>query len=74
MIYFLLAVLLSVFFTLIVKSLAQKLRVVDVPDEARKQHIGTIPLLGGMGIFVSFWVVVFYLFNFSNNKLKCKIN
>ena len=70
MIYFLLAVLLSVFFTLIVKSLAQKLQVVDVPNEVRKQHVGSVPLLGGMAIFLSFWTVVFYLFNFSGIVFK----
>lgn len=65
MLYFFLAVLLSTIFTLIVKLLAQKLQVVDVPNEVRKQHTGAVPLLGGVAIFASFWVVVFYLYNFS---------
>ena len=70
MIYFLVAFGLSVVFTLVVKTFALKLQVVDVPNEARKQHATAVPLLGGMAIFVSFWLVVFYLYNFSEVVFK----
>jgi UDP-GlcNAc:undecaprenyl-phosphate GlcNAc-1-phosphate transferase len=65
MIYFLIAVFLSAILTLIVKNLAQKYQIVDVPDETRKHHAQAVPLLGGVAIFISFWIVVFYLYNFS---------
>ncbi len=65
MIYFLVAAVLSFILTLLVKKFAQKLQIVDVPDELRKQHKKSVPLLGGTAIFISFWLVVFYLYNYS---------
>lgn len=65
MIYFLISAGLSFILTLIVKKFAQKFQIVDVPNEARKHHKGSVPLLGGAAIFTSFWVVVFYLYNYS---------
>ncbi|MCX6779744.1 MAG: MraY family glycosyltransferase [Candidatus Magasanikbacteria bacterium] len=65
MIYFLAAAVLSLLFTFAVKFFAQKWQIVDVPNEARKKHKKSIPLLGGTAIFASFWLVVFYLYNYS---------
>lgn len=65
MIYFLISVGLSFILTLAVKKISQKFQIVDVPDEARKHHKQAIPLLGGTAIFISFWMVVFYLYNYS---------
>ncbi len=59
--YFIVALILSIIFALIVKKLALKLGVVDKPDGERKLHSKPIPLLGGVAIFLSFWLVVFYL-------------
>lgn len=70
MIYFFVATVLSFLLTLTVKKIAQKLRIVDVPNEARKQHKNSVPLLGGSAIFISFWVVVFYLYNYSGIVFK----
>ncbi len=64
MIYFLIAAGLSFVLTLAVKKFAKKFQVVDVPNEPRKQHKKSVPLLGGVAIFVSFWAVVFYLYNY----------
>ncbi|MBO72208.1 MAG: hypothetical protein CMD35_01205 [Flavobacteriales bacterium] len=48
---------------------AKEINLVDVPDDFRKQHIGKIPLVGGIGVFSSliygafvFGVQVFYLY------------
>ncbi len=65
MIYFLVATLLSVVLTLAVKIIAQKLNIFDYPDKERKWHKNLTPLLGGTAIFTSFWVVIFYLYNYS---------
>ncbi len=65
MIYFIVATVLSLTLTFAVKIFAQKFQIVDVADEARKHHRGSVPLLGGTAIFISFWAVVFYLYNFS---------
>ncbi len=66
MVYFLFALLLSVVLTLIVKFFAQKLQIFDKPDAERKLHSAPVPLLGGTAIFLSFWMVIFYLYNFTD--------
>ena len=43
------------------KKAAQSLRVVDRPDQPRKLHSRPTPLLGGVGIFLSFWAIVLFL-------------
>jgi len=47
------AFLLSLFFTLLVKAVAKKQNIVDLPA-ARKIHQKPIPLLGGLAIFLAF--------------------
>ncbi len=70
MIYFIVATLLSLILTLIVKNLAKKLNIFDYPDKERKWHDHLTPLLGGSAIFISFWLIVFYLYNFSGIVFK----
>lgn len=65
MLYFLVATAASFILTLVVKTFAQKLQIVDAPNEARKHHKNPVPLLGGTAIFISFWAVIFYLYNYS---------
>ena len=54
---------------LLASHIAQKVHLVDIGDEARKEHTGKIPLVGGIGLYVSliygavvFGVNVFYLY------------
>jgi len=70
MIYFLVATFLSFVLTILVKLLAKKLNIFDVPDKDRKFHTKLTPLLGGTAIFLSFWLVIFYLYNFSGILFK----
>ncbi len=53
--------LLSFFLTLIsiifLRSLAKKLKIVDVPSK-RKTHKGNIPLIGGFAIFISVYISI----------------
>lgn len=59
---FLLALVLSVIFTVIIRKLALKRRIVDESDISpeRKIQKGPVPLLGGMAIFLSMAIVVLY--------------
>lgn len=58
-----------VFIFLLTSSIARKINLVDIGNQPRKDHTGAIPLVGGMGLFVSliygafvFGVDVFYLY------------
>ena len=58
-----------VIFLLLASTIARKINLVDISNEPRKEHIGAIPLVGGIGLFVSliygafvFGVDVFYLY------------
>ena len=57
---FLAAAVLSAVFTLLVVKLARRLKIIDQPDEKRKIHVSGIPLLGGLAIFLSFFIVLFF--------------
>ncbi|MDC0225513.1 undecaprenyl/decaprenyl-phosphate alpha-N-acetylglucosaminyl 1-phosphate transferase [Gammaproteobacteria bacterium] len=39
---------------IISSNLARKINLVDISNEPRKKHVGTIPLVGGIGLFISF--------------------
>ena len=49
---------LSVCFTVLVRRIALKLKVVDYPDFKRKIHQLPVPLLGGVAVFLSFVLVL----------------
>lgn len=70
MIYFLITTFLSLTLTILVKVLAQKLNIFDYPDKERKWHKNLTPLLGGTAIFTSFWLIIFYLYNYSGIVFK----
>jgi UDP-GlcNAc:undecaprenyl-phosphate GlcNAc-1-phosphate transferase len=53
--------LLSIIFTILMKQSAIKLNIVDRPDEERKIHRTAMPLLGGMAIFLSFFIVLYFI-------------
>ena len=52
-------IILSAVFTLAVKYVANRLNIVDKPELNRKIHKKNIPLLGGMAIFLSFFLMIF---------------
>ena len=58
--------LLSVLFTLGMKKIAIKLKILDYPDGERKIHKTPIPLLGGVAVFLSFILVLAYYSFFTN--------
>lgn len=66
-VYFLFALFVCVLLTFLVKILAQKLGIVDEPSEPRKIHKKPIPLLGGIAVFFSFWIVVLLAIIFLDN-------
>ncbi|MFA6105052.1 MAG: MraY family glycosyltransferase [Patescibacteria group bacterium] len=55
----------SIFFTLLVRRFAEKNLVLDHPDQTRKFHHKNIPLLGGVALFISFWLPVGYILFFN---------
>ena len=50
---FILGVIGLVFILLLTSSIARKINLVDIGNEPRKEHIGVIPLVGGIGLFIS---------------------
>lgn len=57
---FIITLLLAVGLTFLVLQLARKLDITDQPDVDRKFHQGHVPLLGGLAIFLAFFVVLFF--------------
>ncbi len=64
--YFFLSLVVSIIFTVIVSKIASKYNIIDIPDGDRKKHRRKVPLLGGVAIFLSFWLVVGYSFFFTD--------
>lgn len=63
-IYFFLSLGLALIFLPIVKHLAVKFGVLDVPKKPRKLHAKPTPLMGGVGIYLAFLsVLILYLFS-----------
>lgn len=58
LIYFFLSLMFSLGFTPLVRKLALYWGVVDAPTKARKIHKTVTPLLGGLAIFLSFFVTL----------------
>jgi UDP-GlcNAc:undecaprenyl-phosphate/decaprenyl-phosphate GlcNAc-1-phosphate transferase len=63
---FLSAYFLSIIFTLLIKKIAWKLKIIDRPSFLRKIHNQPIPLLGGVAVFLSFFVVSLYFVFFTD--------
>jgi len=61
---FLFSFFLSIIFTLIIKKLAQKFKILDRRESApeRKFQVKQIPLLGGLAIFAAFFLTIFILY------------
>lgn len=58
---FIITVLLSAVFTVLVKRLALKLKAVDQPGAERKIHASPTPLLGGLAIFSAFFLTLYFV-------------
>jgi len=53
---FLISFLLSISFTIIVRIIAEKFFIIDIPDSIRKIHLKPVPLMGGMAVFLTFFL------------------
>lgn len=53
------AIILTAFFTYLIKKVALKLKITDKPDLKRKIHGSETPLLGGIAIFLTFFILLF---------------
>lgn len=61
---FIVTAILSMFFTFFIRFVALKFDIVDRPNEDRKIHKKNTPLLGGVAIFSSFFLVLFFFRDF----------
>ncbi|HNV97186.1 MAG TPA: MraY family glycosyltransferase [bacterium] len=63
--FFLLSLSLGYIFSILMIELSFKLKILDIPNEKRKIHSLPTPLLGGVGIYLSFLisVILFFVFN-----------
>lgn len=56
------ALILSVFLSMVITPLmilvARRLNILDFPSSARKIHKAPLPLLGGLGVFISFFLIL----------------
>lgn len=60
LLFFIGSLALSLLFTAIIRHLSGRWGVVDTPDSSRKIHKQPMPLLGGLAIFLSFFIVAFF--------------
>ena len=60
-IIFLVSVLFTIISTLLVKYLAGRFKIVDKPGPERKIHKTKVPLLGGLAIFLSFFIMLYFV-------------
>jgi UDP-GlcNAc:undecaprenyl-phosphate GlcNAc-1-phosphate transferase len=60
LLFFIASLALSLAFTYLVRRLALSFDIVDRPGGERKIHYRSIPLLGGLAIFFSFFIVAFF--------------
>ncbi len=58
---FLITFVLGLVFTILVKKIALKLEIIDLPDKERKIHSQPIPLLGGWAIFATFFIIAYFV-------------
>lgn len=66
---FIVATLISLLSTPIVKKIAIKINAIDVPKDERRVHKVPIPRLGGLSIYVSFVFCTIFVFGLSDNTL-----
>lgn len=62
------AFIISLVAILIIKPIAKKFGLVDIPNK-RKLHNGTIPLIGGIGIFIAIAFSISYFYPLKNNVI-----
>lgn len=58
--FFIFSLILAYIFSIFIKKIALKFKILDIPKEKRKIHEKAIPLLGGGAIFLSFFIVLFF--------------
>jgi len=66
---FLIAFILSILFTYLIRRLALHYKILDYPSLPRKIHKKSVPLLGGLGLFLAFTVVLGYYALFTDRIL-----
>jgi len=67
--FFLIGLFLSIIITYFVRIFALKYKILDNPDKTRHFHKQKTPLLGGVAIFLSFWILIGYFYYYNILKL-----
>ncbi|MFH1233706.1 MAG: MraY family glycosyltransferase [Patescibacteria group bacterium] len=60
LIIFIITSVFAVFFTWLVKVVAVRLDITDKPNQERKIHNKALPLLGGLAIFLAFFITLYF--------------
>ena len=68
-IIFIIAMVISLALTPLVKKLAVKLDIIDIPKDERRVHNKPIPLIGGLAIYISFMAMLVGTGDLSKEKL-----
>jgi len=63
---FLIAFILTIILTPLIRRLAVKKNILDYPNESRKVHTKAVPLLGGWVIWLSFTLTVLFYSAFTD--------
>jgi len=61
LLFFISTFLLTVIIIILVRKFALKLNIIDIPGASRKIHEKKIPLLGGLAIFFSFFIILYFV-------------
>ena len=68
-IYFSIIILFNTFLCLFYKKFIKLLNIYDKPDKIRKLHEFSVPISGGVIIFLNFLIFAIYSYNFDNKAL-----
>lgn len=60
LVYFEATLLMAFVGTLAIRRIAIRFKVLDYPNSDRKLHAAATPLLGGAGIFLAFWIMMWF--------------
>lgn len=63
-----LAILITLVLTPVIKRIAIRIGLVEYPDE-RRVHTAPLPLGGGVGIYISFWLTIFLSGNWTSHLI-----
>lgn len=58
LIYFIMAMMISIIMTPVIKKIANKFKIISIPKDERRMHNKPIPLMGGIAIYLGFVIAL----------------